>query len=733
MHDTATLVPSVASAPVGGDLSALFRPRAIAVLGASGRADNPFARPLQYLVEHGYAGAVYPVNPGYQSLAGLDCYPSLEDIPNRVDLVLMMISASEAVRQVAAVGKAGAAAAVVFASGFAEIGPAGQALQDELVRQARLSGVRLLGPNCQGLVSVHDHVVASFTAALDLGVPEAGNVAYIGQSGAVGGSIFSLARERGLRIGAWASTGNQADLSAMEIANFLVEDPRIEVLTMYLESPVNGAEFEQLTTRAAELRKSVLVLQSALSHAGARAASSHTGAIMGPNAAFTAMCRDRGVILAEDIEDFIATAHALSVLPRSAGNRLGIITTSGGAGSLAADQAELHGLIVDDLSESTQQSLGAVIPSFGAVANPVDVTAQLFRANETRAFGQVCDQVLADPTVDSILVTVTMVTGELATSMARELCELWARARKPVVVVWLAARQQTAEAREIVRAHGWPILDSPRTGISVLRALATPQTVRSNVDHPLSDSALGEAVRQLSGPVVTEYDGAALLEILSVAQPEQRLVESAEQATSAAQALGEPLVMKIQSPAILHKTERGGVRFGIGAQDAAAVYDDLVARFVAEKASTVLMQQHADAGLELLVGVTNTEAGFPPLLTVGLGGVTTELYKDTSTRLVPVDAALAKEMILELKAAPLLTGYRGQAGYDLEAAATAIAQLSTLAVATGKRLIELEVNPLRLCHDGAQAVALDFFIRLNGGQDERVESHPHHDSPEETK
>jgi len=712
VSDAATFAPP--AAPANAELSAMFRPRAIAVLGASGRVGNPFARPLTYLVEHGFAGEVYPVNPGYRTLGGLTCYPSLEDLPGEVDLVLMLVSATEVVRLLPAVAAAGAKAAVVFASGFAETGPDGQALQDELVRQARLHGVRLLGPNCQGLVAVHDHVVASFTAALELGVPEPGNIAYIGQSGAVGGSIFSLARERGLRIGTWASTGNQADLGATEIANFLVEDPRIEVLTMYLESPVPGDEFNRLTARAAELGKSVLVLRSAVSGSGARAATSHTGAIIGDHAAFTAMCRERGVVLADDVEDFIATAHALSVLPRSGGDRLGIITTSGGAGSLAADQAEAHGMTVDDLTEPVRRRLSEVVPDFGAVSNPVDVTAQMFKANETDGFIAVCDEVLADPTVDSVLVVLTMVTGGLATSMAHGLCGLWARATKPVVVVWLAARQQTTEAREILRAAGMPVFDSPRIGVGVLHALATsaPPPTRSFSQVTSSDMTVVDVLGGLGGGVITEHEGAEVLATLGIDRPKERLVGSAGQAAEAARALGGPLVLKIQSPEVPHKTERGGVRLGVGVEEAAAVYDEIVVRFAAEAATDVLVQEQVGQGPELLVGITNTEPGFPPLLTVGMGGITTELYQDTTTRLAPVDPRTAMEMLLELKAAPLLTGFRGQAGYSLNAAAEAIATLSRLAVLVGDRLVELEVNPLRLVDAGERAVALDFLLRL---------------------
>jgi acyl-CoA synthetase (NDP forming) len=695
-----------------GPLNALFRPRAIAILGASGREGNPFARPLQFLLDQGYEGPVYPVNPNYQSLRGVACYESLESLPGPVDLVLMLVSAGEVTRQLPAVAASGASVAVVFASGFAEIGPGGTALQQEMVSTARRYGVRLLGPNCQGVVSLHDRVSATFTAALELGLPRAGNVAYIGQSGAVGGSVLSLARERGLGIGAWVSTGNQADLGALEIGRHLIEDARLDVLALYLESPVRGGEYAALAGRAADLGKSVLVLQSARSQAGARAAASHTGAIIGPNAAFRAMSREYGVLEADDIEDFIGTAQALSVLPRAAGRRLAILTTSGGAGSLAADQAEEAGLTVEPLAPETQEDLAALVPAFGAVANPVDVTAQLFRGDDVTDFVTVCRRVHADPGIDMVLVPLTMVTGDLATQMAEGLAEVWSTAGKPMVVVWLAAREQTGPARELLRTQGWPILDSPRLATRVLRSLVVEPS-GEGADPVALSSDVAAAVAAVQGPVVTEAEGAGLLRALGIDRMPERLVHSAAEAHEAAIDLGEPLVFKIQSPDVLHKTDRGGVRLGVQAGDAARVYEELAAAFAGDAVDGVLVQAQASDGPELVLGVTNAEPGFPPLITVGIGGVATELYRDTVTRLAPADEEQAHAMLGALRAAPLLTGFRGGPPMDLTAAARAIAQVGRLGAALGDRLIELEINPLRLGGGGRSAVALDFFMRLS--------------------
>jgi len=692
----------------------MFAPRAIAIVGASGRQGNPFARPLQYLLQFGYEGAVYPVNPMYESLHGVPCYPDLASLPGPVDLVLFLVSARETVRQLPAVAAAGARAAVVFASGFAEAGPEGRRLQEELVRLARAHDIRVLGPNCQGVMSVPHRMAATFTAAVEDGHPRAGNVAYIGQSGAVGGSILSLARERGLGIAAWASTGNQADLTALDVGEYLIEDDQIRILMLYLESAVDGRAYERIATRAAQLRKSLVVLQSGISTGGARAAASHTGAIVGTNAAFLEMSRELGVIVAEDIEDFIATAQALSVLPRADGRRVGIVTTSGGAGCLAADSVEDAGLTVDPLDAATQADLSTVMPDFGAVGNPVDVTAQLFRTGEPEPFVDVCRKVIADPTVDSVLVALTLVTGPMATKLAEHLSALWIEAPKPMVVVWLAAREQTAQARMVLRDRGLPLLESPRTAAAVLRALSTPwpkKRARAMTARP-SRELLG-ALEHLRGPVVLEADGGQLLDLAGIRRPRQYLVTSAAAAREAAEAIGGPVVMKIQSPQVLHKTDRGGVRVGVRPTDAAAVFDELDAAFADVPGAGVLVQEMVGPGPELVVGMTRSGTGFPPLLTVGMGGVAVELFRDTASRLAPVDEEQAEQMMRQLRSAPLLTGFRGRPGVALQAAARAIAGISRLGVELGERLVELEINPLRLCDDGAAAVALDFLLRLH--------------------
>jgi acyl-CoA synthetase (NDP forming) len=689
-------------------LQALFEPSAVAILGASGRADNPFARPLAYLTELGFKGAVYPVNPGYTELHGLPCFPSLDDVPGPVDLVLMLVPAAAAVAAVPAAARAGATAAVVFASGFAEVGPAGVALQAELARAGREHGVRILGPNCQGIAHLPTGLAATFTAAVAGGFPESSSgVAYVGQSGAVGGSVLDLARERGLGLSSWASTGNQADLTTLDLAEELLERPEIRVLALYLESLPPGEQFVRVAVRAQALGKSIVVLRSGQSAAGKRAAASHTGAIIGDEPGLDALARRTGLVLVDDVDELLDAAHCLSAMPRPTGNRVAVVTTSGGAGSLAADHADRRGLVVPELDAAVQGRLAAVVPDFGAVANPVDVTAQLFNPKSEASFADVCTLVGADESVDAIVAVLTMVTGELAERVAEQLVDALRAATKPVVVVWLAGQAETAEARAVLRAAELPVFASVARAMDLVAKLRAPgrQVVRS-VGLPAQVAAA------LTGrTTLTEAAGAAVLDAIGVPRPAGGLAHSADEADALADVLGGDVVLKVQSPSILHKTDVGGVRVGVPPADVPSTYAELAA-LAPSDLEGVLVQARLAPGQELIVGAVGSETGFPPVVTVGFGGVGAEVYADVVTRLAPVDHDEALDMIGSLRGARLLQGFRGRPAADVRAAADVVVRVSELAAGIGASLAEAEINPLIVHEEGGGAHAADFLLRL---------------------
>lgn len=689
----------------------LFHPKAVAIVGASGRAGNPFARPLHYLRRFGFAGEVYPVNPGYQELAGLTCYPSLAEVPVAVDLVLSMVPAAQTVDLVTECGRLGVGAVIVSASGFAETGAEGRALQDELAARAAEGGVRLIGPNCQGVVNVSNHLVATFTAAAEAGLPRASGIAYVGQSGAVGGSVLDLARESGMGLSAWVSTGNQADTDLMEVGSYLLDEPGIEVLMLYLEAIDDGAAYEDLPARARKAGKHLVVLRSGRSQAGQRAAASHTGAMVPPEAAFDLVSEQEGAVLVADVDELLRVAHTLRTLPLPHGRRVAVVTTSGGAGSLAADQLEERGLVVEELSARTQEALAGIVPDFGSTANPVDVTAQLFNRGE-HAFRDVCLTVGRDDGVDLVLIVLTMVVGAAGARLAADIAEVAETLGKPVLVTWLAGEQQTVAGRGVYRDRSLPVFASVGDAAHAAAALVARGRAAGRGERPRGAlTGLVDAARlcgAVTAPLLVEAEALDVLAAMGVAHPTSTLATSRAEAERAAAELDGALAMKVHAPGLVHKTDVGGVRLGVAPCDAGRAFDELLG---ADGATGVLVQAMARKGVEVVVGVTTSELGFAPVLTVGLGGVATELYGDVASHTLPVSSDDVTEMLRTLAAWPLLDGYRGRPPADVDALVDAVLRVAATAEALGDRLVELEINPLVVHERGAGATAVDFMMR----------------------
>ncbi|GLZ48589.1 CoA-binding protein [Actinomycetospora sp. NBRC 106375] len=668
-------------APAPTDWARVLAPRSVALVGATGRADNPMARPLRWLVERGFTGAVHPVNPKYAELGGVPCAASLADIPGGVDLVLALVPAERAVAAVTEAGAAGAALVIVFASGFAEVGPEGRALQDELVVAARAAGTRVLGPNCQGIYDARSRLFATFTSAGERPLTGSSGIAYVGQSGAIGGSVLDAAAERGLDLTAWVSTGNEADVGLTEVGRHLVADPAVDVLTVYAESLPDPDDYAALAAEAAAHGTALVVLRSGRSAPGRRAAVSHTGAMLGDDTAFTLVSRRHGVVLVDDVEELLAAAVLLRGRRAPAGRRLGLVTSSGGAGILAADRASEAGLEVPELTAETQEKLTRLVPAFGAVGNPVDVTAQLF--NVGGGFGEVCGLVRADGAVDAVLVLLTMLVGDTATALARDLVATVAEQgpdAPPVAVAWMAGEDGTGPARTVLRDAGIPVFSSITLAVRVLDAVAR-------------EPAPGPAPADARDPV--PGDGWALLDALGVARPRS---SRSPDVTAAVDELGGLAVLKAEG--LDHKTEAGAVRLGVRSDDAAAVHAELTGL---PGVTGVLVQEQVPSGVELLVAVDGGREGWPPVLTVGHGGTATEVHHDVAHALAPVDEATARALLRSLRCWPLLAGLRGAPGVDLDAAVDAVVRISRAATVPG--LGELEVNPLVLLPPGSSSNA----------------------------
>jgi acyl-CoA synthetase (NDP forming) len=713
-------------------LSALLTPRSVAVVGASGDPASPFARPVAYLQRHGFPGEVVPVNPKYDRIGDLRCFPELRSVPHPVDLVMLMTPAAHVADTIVQAAEIGARAAVICSSGFAETGPGGGRLQHRLAELSAETGMRVLGPNSQGLIFGPSRLTATFTAGL-IGAPPGRGVAYVGQSGAIGGCVLDNARELGLGIAAWVSTGNQVDLDAVEVAGALIRDERIDAVMLYLETVPDGRAYTAMADSALRAGKPVIVLRSGRSDSGRRAGVSHTGAALGPNTALELASARYGVILADDPHELLLMTQAAVHHPRPRGDRIGIVTTSGGAGAVVADHCERRGLRVPALSAALQEELSADLAVFGSAANPVDLTAQVL-ADASRV-GRVCAALARSGEVDAIVFLATMVTGAAERRLATDLAATIARSGLPFLTVWLAGDEQTAAAREILGEAGVPVYRRINDAVGVLSRLcdvvaascppssappdpSVPDSSAEQATLPLRP-AFTRALASASAETLMEGESLDVLGAFGIPHPEGVLARSADEAARAALRFGERVVMKLQSPAIPHKSDVGGVRVGVPVTAVRAAFEELMAlgRALAPgQVRGVLVQALAPPATEVLIGVVASEDGFPPVLSFGLGGTEADLHQERARTLLPVDRRGASELIDGLPAARLLRGFRGRPPADVGALAGVIVAVGELCTELGERLLELEINPLRVYPDGGGALALDFLLRLHPGE-----------------
>lgn len=690
-------------------LGTLFHPRSIAVVGASGQPGSPYARPLEYLQRIGFDGPVYPVNPRYEEVAGQPCYRSLASLPGPVDLVMILVAARRAEGIVREAAAAGGRVVIICSSGFSETGADGEALERQLLLTAQENHVRVVGPNSQGLFYRGTALAATFTGAAAVGFPTRGGAAYVGQSGAIGGVVLDLARESGMGLAAWVSTGNDADVTAQEVACDLIEDPDVQVLMLYLEALPDGAAYRTLAERSRELGKHLVVLRSGKSGAGRRAVASHTGAMVAPDGAFELVSESCSVVLVDDVDELVRVGHGLLSLPLPAGNRVGIVTTSGGAGALAADFCTRLHLAVEPLTAQTQQSLARFVPEFGAVGNPVDVTVQLL-VRDDNSFRDVCATLADSSEIDSVLVLATSPMGQLGERLAEQIVDVTQSRDKPVLTAWMAGADQTVAGRDVFRAAGIPLYDSPSQAAQVLKKLVLRGDAEQPVNQPLARKSPLVLPPLPYRSLLIEAEGLALLDAVGIPRPKSILVTDVGAAIDAVTEVGGSAVMKIQTPHTPHKTDVGGVRVGVDVKGAADSFAQLAELLTDDPdALGVLVQEMVYGDAELVLGVTTSSPGFPPLLTVGFGGIATEIYADVASALLPVDHDTARRLILSLRAAPLLTGYRGNRVLDVESAADAVVRLGELALAVGPSLAELEINPLVISDAGVYAV--DFLLR----------------------
>jgi acyl-CoA synthetase (NDP forming) len=692
------------------DLEPLLSPKSIAILGASTDFGKVNGRPLKFLLAKGYRGKIYPVNPKYPRIGELACFPDVASLPEAPDLAIVAVPARAVVASLRELAARGARAAVVFSSGFGETGEAGRALEQEAAGIARASGMRLLGPNCLGFINAWDRVIATFGQYAEGATPP-GPVAFVTQSGAFGTAIAALARSRALGLGYFVNTGNEADVGFVEAMRALIEDRRVAVGAGYLEGLKDGAGLAGLAEYALRAGKPLVLAKVGRSAAGARAAASHTGALASVDSVFEGVVRGRGIVRARNEEHMLDLVEVFARCRLPAGPGLAIITQSGGAGVLAADRAEEVGLPVPVLAPDTQRRLREVIPGFGSSANPVDITGQFVA--EPGLLRDAVRIALDDPQVHVALVWLQLMDAHVDTLLGM-FAEIQEAVAKPFVVCWVAAPERALAA---LRERGIAVLRGAEPAVDACAALARYAAAREEF---LADEAARAALSTpalelpaVAGPVPT-VAARALLARAGVDTVACELAADADAAAAAAQRLGYPVALKIESPDILHKTEAKGVRLGLhDAQAVGRAFAEIVESAHRHRdgarVAGVIVQAMAAGAVELIVGLQR-DRDFGMVVMAGLGGIHVEVLKDVVFRPAPVTQAEARRMLDELRGRALLDGVRGGAAVDRAAIARLISAVSCLGAGAGGRLASLDLNPVLAGPDGA--VAVDWRLLL---------------------
>ncbi len=700
-------------------LQSFFWPKSIAVLGASPDVHRIRGRLLHQLRENGYPGRILPINPSYQEIDGLRCYPSIGAVGEPIDLALVAIPAASVASALEECARAGVKNTLIISSGFAEEGGAAGDMQAALVEVTKRTGIRACGPNCEGYFNTLGKIATTFSPTVEVKDDEGRvlasdrRVGVIAQSGGIGFALFNRGKAAGIGFSYVISTGNEADLNMADFLDYMVEDKNTHAVMLFCEAVRDGPGFVAALAKARTLGKPIIAIKIGRSVAGSRASASHTASLSGSYTAYRAVFERYGVIEAEDPDEAVAIAGVLLTCPPPKGRRAGIITPSGGGGAWMADTLSAHGLIVPTLSGETQAALRALMPSYGASGNPVDVTAQ--GSNTGPAMMTVMEQLAGSDELD-MLVLITSLTSETRVSLdAQRVRAVAARCGKPMTV-WTYTlpsafgREQAAGCGLFVHS------DLRNVGVAMgkladyAEALARPL--------PASPATTDVAPLPHNLPnMLSEYHAKALLAPFGLPESQERLATTAAEAVEAAVALGFPVAMKIASPDLPHKTEAGGVILGLqGQQSVTAAYGQIVASArhyrPTARIDGVLVQKMAPKGHELVIGMVN-DATFGPIMMVGLGGTMVELMGDVVHRPAPVDVAEATDMLRSLRSAKLLQGFRGADPIELTPAAELIANLSQAAIAYRDRIVEMEFNPVILHADGSGLTIADALITLN--------------------
>ena len=681
---------------------ALLHPRSVAIVGASPRLESLSGRPLANLIERGFHGTILPVNPRRDSIAGLPCYPDVASLPEAPDVALIMVGAEQVFDVLDQAVTRGVRAAIVFGSGFAELGGEGAERQRALGAYAQ-RGLRICGPNCNGVFNISDGIALGFSPAFERTI-RPGGIALLCQSGAVATSIASRGTDRALGFSYVIAAGNEADLEVSDFAEYLIDDPATKVIAMFVEGLKDVPRFLQVARRALEAGKPIVMMKVGRTAAGERVALSHTGSIAGAYAVLAGALRQQGVLLADEVDDLLDIAQVFATGRRPAGGGLAIASISGGMATVLADASEAHEVPLAVFDPRTRERLKAALPTFANIANPLDVTGQV--VNDPQAWAETLDAIAAAPGVDVVLSVMSITANRVDRILSQAIVDTASRAHQLHLCAWASGTPE-GSGYEVLREAGTPVFFRPEMAI---RAVAAWRAWWSSRDHRLAEQPAALPAQAAS---VAAHDDWALLDAAGIAVPRHRVVRTPDELDAAIATLRLPLVVKLQVASVRHKTELGAVLTGIATADAAREAFGRIAALGRVDARTpegegVLLQEMAPGRRELIVSARREE-GIGIVVFLGIGGIFSEVFRDTAARLAPISEFDVAEMVRDLRGRDLLGAVRGMGHVRAELLARVLGGLAQR-IELEPGVQEIEVNPLIASDDGSVSTAVDILV-----------------------
>lgn len=700
-------------------IDSLLKPDTVAILGASGNKNKLGYLQVQALLDGGFQGSIYPINPKTEEIAGLQCYTSLSKVPKQVDLAIFCVSATNVEPCLVDCAENGVKAVVLFASGYSETGAAGLEKQKRLEKIVKDHGIRMVGPNCVGLVNTVNGLVSTFSPGLTaLPLSDKREVGFITQSGAFGVLTYIAAAQAGLTFNYFVSVGNEADIKFSDLVEYMIHDAETSVISGYLEGEKEPKRLQKLAKTALKKNKPIIIMKSGRSSAGSRAAISHTGSLAGSDRIYDDFFKQTGIVRADDYEDIISFSklHLSGKIP--AGRNTVIITSSGGRGINETDRCEAYGLNVVNLNEETQAAIKKNIPSFGSACNPIDLTAAAAVTNP-ELFIEPLKVLVNDPEVDNIVFTEFPKEWDADTPYLQEFIHICKNSDKFIFITTFPLGDMAIpDGTEELEKNGIPMITGDLNPIRSLAKLIDygekyREMASETETHKSSDKQKQDISHLLSpGMALSESQACTVLENYGIEAAKKAVAVSEREAVQHAKAIGYPVVLKIDSPDIPHKTEANAVMLNVNSEvEVADGFHEIMNNAASYDPNAnvhgVSVQQMLQRGVEVVCGVSNDPI-FGPVVMFGLGGVFVEIFEDVSFRVAPLTRADALEMIQEIKGFKVLQGARGKVPVDIDAIVDVLLGISALATDYKNEIKELDINPLIVYEKGC--VAADAMI-----------------------